>query len=311
MKMRILWIWFFALLFVLSCQDKPEGESDDAVDINGIESDLLYAYSGEVSGSALQLNHAEGWHSDVFQQDDKLTFRLDFPRDFTLPADPDLPDSTPGKVAQIGFALSVQTSNGEILFEKSTTSDLNKAIQFQYELPDLSLYKLKTGKHKLLISGEFFLEGSKGTKVSGVSAFNLIWLRDIPPIYKTQVHFKEFRLTDEHYEQSKSANDGLGNPLPDLFWTFSVDEVVRFKSSTYENSNPYLIEKMNFNIYHLSVDPRIEIKIFDDDYTSINDKLADWKGLLSALNGSDWKSLKMKGLDHFMIYSDSPKICNP
>lgn len=303
-------ILLFVVILAYACQDSPQGESDDPIEISSIDFDHLYAIQSEIKGSRIPVK-AEGWNCNVFQHEDLLTFQLEVPDGFEKPMDPDLPDSTPGRVSKIKLELSVQTNTGEILFEKNITEDIKDQPVFQYSLPVLSLNKLKAGKHNLKVNCRFNLVGENGTLVFGASSIQFNWLRKVPPVYKTTIRFKEFRLSDERHEKSKSNNDGLGNPLPDLFWTFSVDGVNRFKSSTYENSNPYLIEKMNFNIYHLESDPLVGIEIYDDDYTSGNDLLAKWSGKLSGLIDSDFKSVDMAGVDHFKIFSDQPKICNP
>ncbi len=305
-----------SLVFIstLGCTDKPMGESDEAnVELERLVFDKLYSNNERPAGAnhlPFEAPNAQ-WIGSLHAQDDALYLWLEQPANFNLPMDPDAPDSLPSKVKSIEIYIAIADENGILLSEKSTTTELRASNRFVYEIPPMAFRKLSVGKHKLKAKARYILKSKSGSNV-GESLADWSWEMPyfMPKIYKTVVSFNEFRLSDNTYAKSKENNDGLGNPLPDLFWSFSVNGQENFRSSTYENSNPYLVEKLTFNVYHLEEDPTVTLQIFDDDYTSFNDKLASWSGKIASFRAEDFVTVPIKGLDFFKIKSSVPSVIN-
>jgi hypothetical protein len=313
--MKRIQLLLLAFLFgIISCTDKPMGESDDpSVELEKLVFDKLYS-TNEKPKSADQLTFespAARWNGSLHAKDDAIYLWLEQPAEFELPMDPDAPDTLPSKVNTIEIYIAIADEEGNLLSEKSTTSELRSSNRFVYEMPPMTFRNLSTGKHKLKAKARYILKGKGGSNV-GEALAEWSWEMPyfMPKIYKSIVSFDEFRLSDATYAKSKENNDGLGNPLPDLFWNFSVNNQENFKSSTYENSNPYLVEKLTFNIYHLEEDPTVTLQIYDDDYTSFNDKIASWSGKLASFRADEYVNVPIKGLDFFKIKTSIPIIIN-
>lgn len=311
--MRFSFLGIMIVFSMMSCMDKPTGESDDpSVEINELVFDDLSSTDQKPQGDVIYSDEKSTWKSKVYQQGNTFYFEITMPSSFEIPMDPDAPDTLPAKIKQVWFTAMISDDNGNTILEQRCSGDLKSTLVFIYDLPDLAFRSVSKGNRKLHCQTAMGLNGVQGTRVGNpVSEISFHWNRWIPPIFKTTVNFSEFRLSDGLYEKSSHNNDGLGNPLPDMFWTFKADGMVNFKSSTYENSNPYFVEKLTFNFFHVQKDPSITIEIWDDDYTSLNDKLAEWKGKLSQLPKQSGSGLNVKGLDFFKLVSDKSVISNP
>lgn len=311
--MKRIWLGMMLLSTLMACMDKPTGESDDPqVELNELVFDRLYATEETASGKNLLSDSKSAWQGTVHQQKDHIFLELKMPEGFVIPYDPDAPDTLPAKVKNLQVFVMIADAQGNAIFEQRATGDLSKINTFRYDLPDMAFRKVAKGPKTFQCKASFHLEGVQGSKVgSTLAEWSFEIKREIPPIYKTNVSFSEFRLSDVVYDKSKSNNDGLGNPLPDLFWTFKSEGYDNFKSSTFENSNPYFVEKLTFNFYHIQKDAPLLIQVWDDDYTSLNDKLAEWNGALSQIQADTYKDLQVRGLDYFKIHAGKSVICNP
>lgn len=313
--MKLFRLFFFVFLFgIVACNDKPMGESDDlTVELEKLVFDRFYS-SNETPNAVNNLPFEttnSNWNGNLQSKDFALYLSINQPSNFDIPLDPDAPDTLPAKVNTIEVYLAIYDEQGNILSEKRTTAELKSNNRFVYEMPPMTFRNLSVGKHLLKAKVYYKLIGKNGTTV-GNSLAEWSWEMPyfMPKIYKSTVSFDEFRLSDVTYAKSKENNDGLGNPLPDLFWSFSVNHKENFKSSTYENSNPYLVEKLTFNIYHLEEDPIVTIQIYDDDYTSFNDKIASWNGKLASFRADDYVNVPIKGLDFFKIKTSAALAIN-
>lgn len=313
MKRVYVWLPVLMLIAVSACMDKPTGESDDpAVELNELTFDRLYSTSDVAGGEVIFDDSKSVWKGNAKSDGKDIAFSIIMPEGFVIPDDPDAPDTMPAKVKNIELFVMIADAEGNSILEARTSGDLSARNSFRYELPDLAFRNVSKGSKTFKVKTGFSLRGSAGSQVgSTLAEWSFDYNRVVPAIYKTTVNFSEFRLTDALYDRSKSNNDGLGNPLPDLYWTFKAENLDNFKSSTFENSNPYFVEKLSFNFYHLQKDAPILIEVWDDDYTSFNDKLAEWKGSLSQLQDDKDKSLQVKGLDYFKIHAGKPVVSNP
>lgn len=311
---------YFRLLFVLaifinSCTDKPAGESDDPqVELEKLDYDRLFTTS-DIPAAAKEIKTiqtSENWVCTIYGIDNVLYGRITSPAGFIAPQDPESPDSMPKAVSSAELYIAIADKNGLLLCEQRLKTDLKPALYFAYELPPMAMKQLKKGNHRLTGNCVASLITDSGKKLfTPVENANWSFTYNMPAIYKTVVTFSEFRLTDALYEKSKTNNDGLGNPLPDLFWSFHAGGHQVFRSSTFENSNPYFVEKLSFNAYSTDQNPSVDIYVYDDDYTSFNDKLTQWSGKMASLVAEDFIHLPVKNTDFFRIKASAPQIINP
>ena len=311
---RLQFLIGFLLLGLISCTDSPMGESDDnTIELDQLVFDKLYSTTqSPQSVNNLSFEVTDGvWNGQLQVKDHALYLTLNQPINFEIPLDPDATDSIPARANTIEVYLAISDENGSLISEKRTTAEIKSNNRFVYEMPPMTFRKLAVGEHGLKAKALFKLKGKKGTQI-GKSLAEWSWSMPyfVPKIYKSTVSFDEFRLTDATYAKSKENNDGLGNPLPDLFWTLLVNNHENFRSSTYENSNPYLVEQLSFNIYHLEENPTVTIQIFDNDYTSFNDKIASWSGKLASFRSEKYVNVPIKGLEVFKIKTNTPVIIN-